>query len=203
MSVLIRKQMIDLVKRRTQPGTGSLHSDWRKKQMSHNLLQNWAVLASELSPFEYAVAGGLAVGVYAPERATQDIDIVIVSSIAIEEKFLKLGYRPKGKLAIGGMIWEMNDGREIDILDISDRPWAKMALYEAQSLRFMGFPILPLPYLVLMKLEASRMQDVADISRLVKYADEQARKQIRETVRTYRPQDLEDLEQIIQIEDYL
>ncbi|GAB6171821.1 hypothetical protein JCM15765_12990 [Paradesulfitobacterium aromaticivorans] len=54
-----------------------------------------------------------------------------------------------------------------------------------------------------MKLEASRMQDVADISRMVKYADEQARIQIREVVKRYRPQDLEDLEQIILIEDAL
>ena len=53
---------------------------------------------------------------------------------------------------------------------------------------------------ILMKLEASRMQDVADISRMVKYADEQARIRIREIVKKYRPQDLEDLEQIIQIE---
>lgn len=171
--------------------------------MSHNLLQDWSILAAELSPFEYAVAGGLAVGVYAPERATQDLDLVIVTSKGIEEKFLKLGYTLKGKLAIGGMIWEMTDGREIDLLDISDRPWAKIALNEAQFHRFIGFPVLPLPYLILMKLEASRMQDVADISRLVKYADEHARNQIREAVRKYRPQDLEDLEQIIQIEDSL
>lgn len=151
MPVFIRKQMIDFVKRRAQPGTGSLHSDWRRKQMSHNLLQDWSILAAELSP----------------------------------------------------MIWEMTDGREIDLLDISDRPWAKIALNEAQFHRFIGFPVLPLPYLILMKLEASRMQDVADISRLVKYADEHSRNQIREAVRKYRPQDLEDLEQIIQIEDSL
>ncbi|GAB6171820.1 hypothetical protein JCM15765_12980 [Paradesulfitobacterium aromaticivorans] len=48
MSVLIRKQMIDLVKRRAKPGTGSLHVEWREKQMSRSLLQDWAVLAKEL-----------------------------------------------------------------------------------------------------------------------------------------------------------
>ena len=35
-----------------------------------------------------------------------------------------------------------------------------------------GLPIIDLPYLVLMKLSASRTQDLADISRMLGLADE-------------------------------
>lgn len=200
MSVSVRKQMLDLVKRRVKPGNGSIHKEWREKQMTKPLLQEWAILAEQLSSIDYAVAGGMAVGVYSPERATQDIDLVIVSLKAIEDCFEKLGYSRVGTLSIGGTTWKMKDGREIDVLDISDRPWAEKALKETYAIY--GFPVIPLPYLILMKLEASRLQDIADISRMVKYADEESRSKIREVVKRYRPEDLDDLEQIIQIEDY-
>lgn len=201
MSIAIRKQIIELVKRRVKPGIGSLHQKWREKQMTKHLLQNWQILSKELDSIHYAVAGGLAVGVYSPERATQDIDLVIVSMQSIEERFKKLGYKCLGKLSIGGMSWEMPDGREIDVIDISDQPWADIALNEAQTASFFEFPVLPVQYLILMKLAASRMQDIADIGRIVKHADELTRLQIRAAVKKFRPQDLEDLEQIILIED--
>lgn len=56
-------------------------------------------------------------------------------------------------------------------------------------------------YLIVMKLEASRMQTIADIGRMLKYTDESTRFRVREVVKKYQPQDLEDLEQIIQIEE--
>lgn len=64
-----------------------------------------------------------------------------------------------------------------------------------------GFPVLTLPYLILMKLEASRMLDLADIGRMLRYADSAARAKVRAIIMHYRPDDLEDLEQIILLEE--
>ncbi|MDI6813242.1 MAG: hypothetical protein QMC95_14130 [Desulfitobacteriaceae bacterium] len=169
--------------------------------MRRHSLQDWAILIDKLRPLGYAVAGGLAVGVYSPERATQDLDLVMVARSQMEERLHELGYTQVNKLTIGGSTWRLPDGREIDVIDISDRPWAEKALQEALTTTFHGFPILPLPYLVLMKLEASRIQDIADIGKMLKYADSDLRQHVRSFVTSYKPQDLEDYDQIVLLSD--
>mgnify|MGYP001252823881 CR=1 FL=1 len=57
--------------------------------------------------------------------------------------------------------------------------------------------MIALPYLVLMKLEASRVQDLADISRMLGLADDPALDQVRAVVRTYMDDAREDLESLI------
>ncbi len=169
--------------------------------MRKHSLQEWTLLVDKLRPLYYAVAGGLAVGVYSPERATQDLDLVIITRSLVEKRLLELGYTKVGELSIGGSTWRLPDGREIDVIDISDKAWAEEALQEASKTIFHDFPILPLPYLILMKLESSRMQDIADIGRMLKYADRSQRQRIRSIVASYRPQDLEDYEQILLLGD--
>lgn len=51
--------------------------------------------------------------------------------------------------------------------------------------------------LVLMKLDASRPQDVADISRMLGWADEAALDRVRQIVARYSPEDMDDLESLI------
>lgn len=169
--------------------------------MRKHSLQDWAILIDKLRPLDYAVAGGLAVGVYSPERATQDLDLVMVTRSQMEKRLHELGYTQVGKLSIGGSTWRLPDGREIDVIDISNRPWAEKALQEALTTTFHGFSVLPLPYLVLMKLEASRIQDIADIGRMLKYADSELRQHVRSLVTTFNPRDLEDYDQIVLLAD--
>lgn len=57
--------------------------------------------------------------------------------------------------------------------------------------------MLPLPYLVLMKLNAGRMQDWADLSRMMGWAAEKDVSQVRMIVAPYRPEDREDVESLI------
>ena len=60
-----------------------------------------------------------------------------------------------------------------------------------------GYPVLDLPYLVLMKMETSRAQDVADLSKMLGLAEEDVLLQVRDTVARYMPDATEDLESLI------
>ncbi|HEY9813825.1 MAG TPA: hypothetical protein V6D31_09875 [Candidatus Sericytochromatia bacterium] len=62
-----------------------------------------------------------------------------------------------------------------------------------------NLPIIPLPYLVVMKLQASRTQDLTDSSRMLGGADEITLEQVRIAVRSYCTDAVEDLESLIQI----
>lgn len=78
--------------------------------------------------------------------------------------------------------------------------WWAAALHEAQSNRdAQGLPVLPLPYLVLMKFNASRTIDLGDITRMVGLADADALAQVRNVFRQYAPNDVEDLESLIRL----
>lgn len=60
-------------------------------------------------------------------------------------------------------------------------------------------PVLGLPYLVLMKLTAMRSQDWADVSRMLGLATEADLEEVRDVVRRYSPEDVEDLEALIML----
>ena len=79
-----------------------------------------------------------------------------------------------------------------------DRTWVRDAL-EAAVRDDAGHPFVALPYLVLMKLESGRLQDLADISRMMGCADEAGLSGTRRLIARYRPQDAEDLERMIRL----
>lgn len=60
-----------------------------------------------------------------------------------------------------------------------------------------GYPVLKLPYLVLMKLESSRTQDLGDLSRMLGLAAEEDLEQVRSAVRQFAPDAAEDIESLI------
>ena len=69
---------------------------------------------------------------------------------------------------------------------------------EAQTNRDgQGLPVLPLPYLILMKFRASRAQDVADITRMLGQAGEVQLNAVREVFERWLPGNDEDLESLI------
>jgi hypothetical protein len=57
--------------------------------------------------------------------------------------------------------------------------------------------VLVLPYLVLMKLESSRLQDTADLSRMLGLASEEELARVRAVVARYAPGEADDLESLI------
>jgi hypothetical protein len=59
--------------------------------------------------------------------------------------------------------------------------------------------VLDLPFLVLMKLEASRTTDISDISRMLGQASDLKLDQVRKTIEMYDRNSMEDLESLIQL----
>jgi hypothetical protein len=62
-----------------------------------------------------------------------------------------------------------------------------------------GLPYIALPYLVLMKLASGRMQDLADIGRMLGGAEPAGMDEVRRIMVRYRPRDLEDVENMRRI----
>lgn len=85
----------------------------------------------------------------------------------------------------------------MDVIE-SNQPWAIQAI-QNHNLSPDNLPIIPLPYLVVMKIQASRTQDLADISRMLGGADEITLDRVRTAIRNYCNDAVEDLESLIQI----
>jgi hypothetical protein len=145
----------------------------------------------------FVVVGGLAANLYMPERPTYDVDILVRGrdSQRIAKELQGLGFVHLRPLAFGGHSWQMADGSVLDVLE-SDEGWADEAVL-APNTSPTGLPIVALPYLVLMKLDASRLSDLGDLSRMLGGADEFARERVRDVIRRFRSDQIEDVESII------
>lgn len=128
---------------------------------------------------------------------TIDVDILVLAADApgLYRELGQAGCKRRGTQSIGCATWELPDGTLLDVTE-ADQAWAEEAFrnpeHDASRL-----PIIALPYLVLMKLGASRVQDLADITRMLGAADERALADVREIIRTYAGDTLEDLESMI------
>lgn len=192
---LTRRTIIDMARRRQRPGAGST----REFLLERTTMLQWPDLTSVLAPLPWAVIGAAATRLYMPERLTRDLDIAVAVEDA-ETAYRQLsnaGYTLVGDLSIGGTRWQSPGGTPVDVIEGSD-PWWPAALNEAQSNRDeQGLPVLPLPYLVLMKFNASRTIDLGDITRMLGLADEAALARVRSVFRLYASDDFEDLERLI------
>jgi hypothetical protein len=192
---LTRRTIIDMALRRQRPGTGS-GLDFL---LQRTTTMQWPDLTDILTPIHWAVVGAAATRLYMPERMTQDFDIAIAVQEAelVRRKLAVAGYVRTGELSIGGSRWQSPDGLQIDVIEGHDAWWPQ-ALAEAQHNRDeQGLPILPFPYLILMKFNASRTIDLGDITRMLGLASEANHEQVRTLFRRYAPADLDDLESLI------
>lgn len=192
-----RKSFIDIARRRQKAGTGS-----NLEVLSRRTIKiHWINLSNVLSSIHWAVVGGVATRLYMPERMTDDLDIVILAKHAQDARqMLRMsGFVYVGELSIDGSSWKSPEGAIVDVLE-SDEEWLEPALSEAQSNRDeQGLPILPLPFLVLMKLRAGRPQDLADVARMLGQANDQSLERLRNLFAHYAPADCEDLESLISL----
>lgn len=140
---------------------------------------------------------GVATRLYMPERMTLDLDILINTEDAelIYQDLEKAEGKKVGNLSISGSQWQLADNTSLDVLEGEDE-WVKEAVLNPNYAPD-GLPIIDLPYLVLMKLAASRTQDLADISRMLGLADESALTKIKSVVKAYLSTSMEDLESLI------
>jgi hypothetical protein len=159
MNIETRRKFIEITKRRIKPGSGSTTTFLR----THTWTQSVTNL-SNLITVPYVIVGGVATRLYMPERMTLDLAILIHSDRATElYTYLKKKAILVGELSIGGTSWQLPDQTILDILS-DNKPWVNKALEQPQVSPD-GQPVIDLPYLILMKLAASRTTDISDISR--------------------------------------
>jgi hypothetical protein len=192
-----RRTLIDIALRRGRPGAGSILDVLRRRTAD----MVWPDLTVTPHPLPWAVAGAVATRLYMPERTTRDLDVVVMACDMpeVRRRLSAVGFVEQGVLAIGGASWRTPEGESIDVIEGHD-PWWTEALAEAQTNRdAQGLPILPLPYLALMKMRAGRVQDLADATRMLGQANESALERTRAVFARWSPGDLEDLESLIRL----
>jgi len=196
----IRRALLTLSARRQRPGSGS---DLQGLLKRRTVMMQWRRDADQaLAAVPHAVVGAVAAAAYMPERATADIDFAVVASDAprVETRLHALGWQAQGKLALvdlDGMSWLTGAGDQVDVLYLPPG-WGQAAIAAAQGNVIDGLPILPLPYLTLMKLLASRVVDTGDLTRMLGHQDVATLDAVRQIIAAHgRPEDVADLEQII------
>jgi len=188
-----RRFMINMLLRRIQPGMGSSYEFTQRR----TAMNSWPDLRPALKGIKWAIVGGVATRAYMPERTTKDIDILI--DVKDEEQVIKqlqqAGYQLISKLAIPGVVMHSPEGVELDVL-FGDYPWLEEGFKKIKRDKA-GYPVIGLPYLVLLKMLAQRAQDWADVSRMLGWASDTDLDTVREVFTRYAPEDLEDLESLI------
>ena len=160
-------------------------------------MATWPDLTDMLAGLPWAVVGAVATRAYMPERATQDLDILVTTEVAreVRARLERAGFQKVHDLAIGGATWRSLSGQLVDVIELRAE-WVPEALQhlgrDAQ-----GLPVLALPYLVLMKVESGRAQDLADAARMLGLASEEHRGETRRVFQRYAREALEDLESLI------
>ncbi|CAH2032430.1 nucleotidyl transferase AbiEii/AbiGii toxin family protein [Trichlorobacter ammonificans] len=141
----------------------------------------------------YLVAGGWAVNLYGVERATGDLDLVVYLEQRNLEKFIdvvtRFGFRPRVPVAAiefadaekrrawrvekGMMVFSFHDPHNPFVLldAFIEIPFDFETVYAERSRIQTGrveIPVVPLETLIMMKQQAGRPQDLADIHYLRK-----------------------------------
>jgi hypothetical protein len=133
----------------------------------------FVTMESLLGDIPAAVVGGVATRAYSPERATQDIDVLVGHGQYLEavRRLEALGWRrlrdlafPNTMLGLYGSAWS-KDARMLDLM-ATPQPWAEEALAQ-EAFDQTGLRIVALPYLVLMKLDSARGIDQGDLTRML------------------------------------
>jgi hypothetical protein len=188
-----RRILIDLCRRRIRPGTGSGVEFLRRR----TVMNAWPDLRPMLHGIPWAITGGVATRIYMPERVTQDLDILVhrQDGDEVRQRLEGAGYCYVSALAVPGFLVRSPEGVEVDVL-LGDAPWVGEALaYPRQDPA--GYPVLDLPYLVLMKMSSSRARDVGDLGTMLGLASDEELAQVRKVVARYARAEAEDLESLI------
>jgi hypothetical protein len=182
--------LIEMALRRQRRGTGS----FLKVQSIR-----FAMKFSDLLSVPFAIVGDQATKLYMPERFTLDWDLLVHED---DEDQVRTQLRAAGaeefrNLNIPGFSCRLPEGIPVDVLLRGD-PWILSALREANRDES-GEPVLDLPWLILLKLEASRVQDLADISRMLACANEDLRQRCRTVIERWEPASLEDFDGLLHL----
>ncbi len=160
----------------------------------------WPDLRPLLPGVRWVLIGSVATRAFMAERVTADMDVLIHEREAtrVQDLLERAGYAYQGPLSLASAIFRSPDAIEVDVLFGSEDayPWLEDALDNPEH-DAAGFPVIALPYLVLLKMQATRDQDWTDITRMLSTASEDALDRVRRTCAQYSPDDVEDLETMI------
>ena len=188
-----RRIIIQMCLRRQKPGTGSSLSFLKRR----TAMNSWPDLRPVLTGIPWAITGAVATRAYMPERMTQDLGILVhrADCQAAWQRFQVAGYEVSSQLDAPYFVARSPSGIEIDVI-CADFPWVKEAL-AAPHVDAANYPVLDLPYLILMKLMANRAIDIGDMTRMLGLASPEQLEQVEAIVARYNPQDSEDLQALI------
>jgi hypothetical protein len=188
-----RRLIIDMALARAGQGTGSSAPFMQRR----TAVQSFPDLRDILRDIDWVAVGAVAARAYMPERATQDLDILVraADEPRVAAQLVAAGYERVAELGIPGAAFARQGEPEIDVL-LGQQPWLEEAL-AAPGSDPAGFPVLALPYLTLMKLAAGRARDIADVATMLGWADDEALDAVRDAFDRYSPADRPDLESLI------
>jgi hypothetical protein len=144
----------------------------------------------------YVIVGGMASAHYQPARFTEDIDLMVLAedAITVEQALRGAGWTQLGVISFGGSSWQSANGELIDLLHAPEQPWVTAALSSPiETLE--GLPVIDLPYLLILKLSATRAVDISDIVGMLQQASDPEKQRIRQVIATHRNDLLEDFDQ--------
>lgn len=103
--------MLDMVRRRQKPGTGSAHEFLRRR----TAVIGWPDLREILKGLGWIIVGDVATRAYMAERMTQDLDILVREADGPEviARLQKAGYTVVSRLAVPGYAVRFEAVREI------------------------------------------------------------------------------------------
>jgi len=187
-----RRFYIQMAKKRVRPGSGSGPETLWARTWRRDVFD-----LRTITTVPFVVIGGVATRLYAPERVTDDLDILVEAKDAkkLSADLAGGGCQKLGSLSIGGSHWRLPDGMALDVLE-EDAPWAAEAITNPASAPN-GLPVISLPYLVLMKMRASRGIDIGDLTRVLGAADDAAIAEVNRVIAAYLPDGAEDLEGLV------
>ena len=188
-----RRLKLKILLRRQRPGTGSAHEFLRRR----TAVIEWPDLREILKGIPWVLIGGVATRAYMAERMTKDLDVLVHERDGEEarRRLEAAGYIFLSKLVVPGVLLRSPDGAEIDVI-YGRYPWLDKALGHPHH-DAAGYPVIALPYLVLLKLWATRDQDWTDITRMLSTATDEQLEEVRAVVKRYSPEDSDDLETMI------
>lgn len=157
----------------------------------------WPDLRPILQGIDWVIIGGVATRAYMPERMTKDLDILVHmdDGDAVITKLKDAGYRVSSQLAVPGYLMLSPDGVEVDVL-FGDTPWLRKALAHPSKDQA-GYPVIGMPYLVILKMNAQRTRDMGDLGTILGWASDSELDEVRAVVAEYSPEDSDDLESLI------
>ena len=187
-----RRLYITIAQKRVQPGSGSGPQTLWARTWRQPVFDLRTILS-----VPFVVVGGVATRLYAPERMTDDLDVLIEEKWAekLTEELGSAGCRAGGRLAVGGSHWVLPDTMALDVLE-STESWAAEAIRQPMFGPD-GLPVIALPFLILMKLRASRGIDIGDLTRILGAASENDLDKTRTVIAAHELDALEDLESLI------